>query len=74
MLSHSSNPSRIEEIEPEEEPIVEVVPKLSEVKEEEDSSTWTSIELDPEDELCDEMGKGLDFNPAVSLILRSFVP
>ena len=49
--------SKIVEIEPEEEPIVEeVVPRLSSVKEEEEkdqSQTFTSIELEPEDEFWD---------------------
>ena len=66
----SPSGSFIAEVEPEEEPILEPVAKLSEVKEE--SETFTSIELDPEDELWDDDGRGLDFNPAVSLILRNF--
>jgi hypothetical protein len=66
----SPSGSFIAEIEPEEEPVLEPVKKLSEVKEE--SETFTSIELDPEDELWDNEGKGLDFNPAVSLVLRNF--
>ena len=51
------NSSKIVEIEPEEEPIVEeVAPRLSSVKEEEEkdqSQTFTSIELEPEDEFWD---------------------
>ena len=78
LLSRSN--SYIDAIEPEEEPVLEApINKLSEVLEDPDDSkksqkSFTSYELDSEDELCDENGKGLDFNPAVSLILRSFVP
>lgn len=73
------NSAKIIEIEPEAEPIVQdPLPKLSEVIEEEDQenalNTFTSIELDPEDEFWDENGRGLDFNPAVSQILKNFVP
>jgi len=56
-LMTPKNSSKIVEIEPEEEPIVEeVVPRLSSVKEEEEkdqSQTFTSIELEPEDEFWD---------------------